>query len=196
VRVGELATGHLLELGRRRIATVTGRTSRHAVRDLLRGYQRALRSAGLKLDASLVEHADWEIDGGYRATLRLLDRAPDLDAIFVHNDTMAIGVLSALQERRRRVPDECAVVGCDDIPAAAHTIPRLSTIRIPFFDLGEAAMRLLLDAVSDPTPEVRRIDLPVALVCRATCGCGGKSGQPRAVVASRITPSRSATRAE
>lgn len=178
VRVGELATGHLLELGRRRIATVTGRTSRHAVRDRLRGYQRALRSAGLELDASLVEHADWEVDGGYRATLRLLERVSDLDAIFVHNDTMAIGVLSALHERGRRVPDACAVVGCDDIPAAAHTIPRLSTVRIPFFDLGEAAMRLLLDAISDPTPEVRRVSLPVDLVCRDSCGCGRYAAAP------------------
>lgn len=179
-RVGALATEHLLALGRRRIATITGQPSRLAVWGRQRGYEQALRAAGLGLDVRLVEHADWEIEGGYRATLRLLERVPDLDAIFVHNDTMAVGVLSALHERGRRVPDDCAVIGCDDIPVAAHTIPRLSTVRIPFFDLGRAAMRLLLDAIAQPASDVQRVDLPVELVCRQTCGCGADGGHAAA----------------
>lgn len=173
-RIGELATGHLIAQGRRRIGTITGRTNRDVVRRRQHGYEAALRAAGIAPDPRLVEHADGEIEGGYRAMLGLLDRAPDLDAIFVQTDAMAVGALSALHERGRRVPDDCAVVGCDDIPVAAHTVPRLSTVRIPFFEVGEAAMRVLLDAIAQPELGPRRAILPLTLVCRETCGCAGR----------------------
>ena len=174
VRAGLLATGHLLELGRRRIATITGTTTRRVVRSRVRGYARALEGAGIALDPALVEAGDWEVESGHRATIRLLERAPDLDAIFVHNDTMAIGVLSALHARGRRVPSDCAVIACDDIPTAAYTIPPLSTLHVPFHETGATAMRLLLEIIADPPAAARRVMLPIDLVCRASCGCRGR----------------------
>ena len=171
VETGLLATRHLLEHGHRRIGTVTGPGSRRVVHSRLRGYEQALHEAGIEYDARLVEAGDWQVEGGYDATSRLLARAPDLTALFVQNDTMAIGALSALHQHGRAAPAGCAVVGCDDIPAAAYTIPPLTTIRVPLYETGATAMRLLLERIAAPTSEPRRVLLPVTLVRRASCGC-------------------------
>jgi LacI family transcriptional regulator len=169
--VGELATGHLLAAGRRRVATITGHLARRAARDRLLGWEQAHRTVGRVADPALVEHADWLIDGGRAAAERLLDRAPDVDGVVVQNDMMAIGALEALRERGRRVPDDCAVIGCDDIPVAAHTLPPLATVHVPFHEVGATAMRHLLEIIDDRSRAARRIVVPVRLVCRATCGC-------------------------
>ena len=169
-QTGFLATQHLLELGHKRIGTITGPQERIVTQSRLRGYQRALKAAGIAYDEELVEEADWQVEGGYHATHRLLEYVPDLTALYVHNDTMAIGVLSALHQRGLRVPQDCAVVGCDDIPMAAHTIPPLTTVHIPFYETGEAAVRLLLDLMAKQAEEPQRILLPVSLVRRQSSG--------------------------
>jgi LacI family transcriptional regulator len=79
--------------------------------------------------------------------------------------------LSALHEIGRSVPDDCAVVSCDDIPAARRTIPPLTTVRVPLYETGATAMRLLLERIADPIGEPRRVLLPVELVSRRSCGC-------------------------
>lgn len=168
--VGMVATQHLLALGHQRIGTISGPSWRRATQSRLRGYQRALTEAGIPYDPALVEEGNWEVEGGYAATLRLLERVPDLTAIFVQNDMMAIGTLSALHEQGLRVPEACAVAGCDDIPLAAHTIPPLTTVHLPYYETGEAAMRLLLDIVSGRVTEPQRILLPVHLVNRISSG--------------------------
>jgi LacI family transcriptional regulator len=171
VETGLLATRHLLSHGHRQIGTIAGPRHRRVVHSRLRGYEQALLDADLDVDLALVEEGDWQIDGGYEAANRLLDRAPHMTALFVQNDTMAIGVLSALHERGRRVPDDCAVVSCDDIPAARHTIPPLTTVRVPLYETGATAMRLLLERIAAPASEPRRVLLPVELVIRQSCGC-------------------------
>ncbi len=170
VQIGLLATQHLLQLGHRRVGTIIGPQERRAVGGRLRGYRQALVEAGIPYDASLVEEGNWEIQGGYEATSRLLNRAPDLTAIFVQNDMMAVGVLSALHDRGLRVPEDCAIVGCDDIPIASHTVPPLTTIHVPLYETGEAAMKLLLDMIGRKAIETPRILLPVDLVQRISCG--------------------------
>jgi LacI family transcriptional regulator len=171
-QTGLLATQHLLELGHRRIGTIIGPRERRVTQSRLRGYQRALESAGVAYRSDLVEESDWQVEGGYTATLRLLERVPDITAIFAQNDTMAMGVLSALHELGRRVPDDCAVVGCDDIPLAAHTVPSLTTVRLPFYETGEVAMRLLLDIIARQITEPQKVLMPapVYLVQRASSG--------------------------
>jgi LacI family transcriptional regulator len=109
-------------------------------------------------------------DEAYRATIRLLDRAPDITAIYAQNDLMALGVMSALYGRGLSVPEDCAVVGCDDIPMAKHAIPPLTTVHVPFYETGEAAVRLLLDIIAGRTDRPRRVLLPVRLVRRGSCG--------------------------
>ncbi|HYY46163.1 MAG TPA: LacI family DNA-binding transcriptional regulator [Candidatus Angelobacter sp.] len=167
---GRLATRHLIDLGHRRIATITGPLVRRVTQSRLRGYRQALDEAGIRYDGSLVEEGDWQISGGFEATRRLLSRRSDLTAIFVHNDTMAIGALSALHGSGMRVPEQCAVVGCDDIDIAAFTIPPLSTVRVPFYETGEKALQLLLQMIATGSSEVRRVMLPVQLVPRASSG--------------------------
>jgi LacI family transcriptional regulator len=172
VETALLAVRHLLGLGHRRIATITGSAGRQVTSRRLKGYRAALAEAGVEFDPALVESGYWEADGAYEATLRLLDRAPGVTAVYAQNDVMALGVLSALHERGLAVPEDCAVVGCDDIPIAAHAIPPLTTVHVPFFETGETAVRLLLDRISGEEKEPRLVLLPVHLVLRASCGAG------------------------
>ncbi len=169
-QTGLMATQHLLEKGHRSIGTITGLTERRVTQSRLRGYQRALEEAGIAFDPDLVEEGDWLVQGGYDATTRLLQRAPDITAIFVQNDMMAVGVLSALRDRGLRVPEDCAVVGCDDIPIAAHTTPPLTTIHLPFYETGEAAVQLLLELIAKQETGRPSLLLPFYLVERASSG--------------------------
>lgn len=167
---GFIATRHLLELGHRCIGTITGPRERRAAQSRLRGYQKALQEAGITYDETLIEEANWEAEGGYAATRRLLKRVPTITAIFAQNDMMAIGVLSALHDQGLHVPDDCAVVGCDDIPIAAHTIPTLTSVHLPVHETGEAAMSLLLTIIERQATEPQRVLLPIHLVERASSG--------------------------
>src|SRR5207302_842031 len=170
--VGEMATQHLLRLGHRRVATITGPRERHVVSSRLHGYRHALEEAGVTPDPRLVEEADWDANTGYLAQLRLLERTPDLTAVVVQNDLMAMGALSGLHHAGRRVPQDVAVVGCDDLPMVAHTIPALTTVHLPFFETGQYAVRLLLDRIASRRDEAspERVLLPSRLVVRASCG--------------------------
>jgi LacI family transcriptional regulator len=177
-RTGRLATAHLARLGHRRIATVTGPAHRRVVASRLRGYQDALAAAGLQADPALVEESDWSSASGHAATMRLLDRDPEITAIFAQSDLIAVGVLSALHQRGLAVPDDCAVVGCDDLPLVAHTIPPLTTVHLPFYETGERAIALLLDRIAQREAVPERVLLPVELVVRASCGAGGVPADP------------------
>lgn len=169
-QTGFLATRHLISLGHRRIGTITTPSMRRVTQSRLDGYRRALEKSDIPYDPACTEEGGLEVEDGYDATFRLLRRCPDMTAIFVHTDIMALGVLGALHDLRRAVPEECAVVGCDDVPFAARTIPPLTTVRVPFYETGETAARLLLDMIGSQPAEPRRILLPVALIVRSSCG--------------------------
>src|SRR5690606_36346201 len=109
-----------------RIGTITGPLDMPAGVDRLEGFRRAMSVAGLPADA--VETGDWSVASAVAATRRLLDRVPDLDALFVASDLMATGALSVLRERGRRVPEDLAVVGFDDSPAASSSAIPLTTV--------------------------------------------------------------------
>ncbi len=180
---GLLPVRHLIAMGHRRIAMITGTREREIRRIRSRAYRQALAEAKISFDTALVEEGRWEIEGGHQATHRLLDRAPDLTSIFAQNDMMAIGALSALHERGRRVPEDCAVVGCDDLPIASRTIPPLTTVHIPFYEVGVAAMRLLIEQVGATVREPKQVTLPVRMVYRASAPdrtpLAAQSGSPR-----------------
>src|SRR5215218_6581496 len=174
-----LATRHLLRLGHRCIATVAGTGDRQVTSMRLKRYERALEEADVPYDPALVESGDWKADEAYTATLRLLDRAPDITAVYAQNDLMALGVMSALYARGLSVPEDFAVVGCDDTPMAKHTIPPLTTVHVPFYETGETAVRLLLDIIAGRTDRPRRVLLPVRLVRRGSCGAqAGATSEP------------------
>jgi DNA-binding LacI/PurR family transcriptional regulator len=157
-----LAAEHLVETGRVRIATITGRMDEAAGTARHQGFREALAVAGL--DARRVVHGDFSEDGGRTAMEQLLAAHPDLDAVFVASDQMAVGALRALADAGRSVPADVAVVGFNDIPMARHTIPPLTTISQPIRSLGREMARMLHAVLGgeDPTPLI----LPTRLVVR------------------------------
>lgn len=161
-----MAVRHLTSLGHRQIGMVTGKPSRAVTQLRMRAYRQVLREVDIPFDRSLVEEGDWGVEGGYRAAHRLVDRRPDLTALYVQNDMMAVGVLAALHERRIDVPGDCSVVGCDDLPIAARTIPPLTTVQVPFQDLGVSAIRLLVERIQDPERPSTQVTLPLHMVYR------------------------------
>jgi LacI family transcriptional regulator len=167
---GRLATEHLLSLGHRTIGTITGPFRRRVVRSRLHGYEDALRQSGIEPEEDLVVEADWTPGRAAEATRLLLQRQPRITAIFVHNDTMAVGVLSALAAAGYRVPGDVAVVGCDDVPLAEYLVPPLTTVHMPLAETGEQATGLLLRRIRGDPPQAAPLRLPVSLVVRASCG--------------------------
>jgi DNA-binding LacI/PurR family transcriptional regulator len=164
----ELATRYLLESGREHVATVAGPLDMCAGLDRLAGYRSAVEAEGRTYDASLVEVGGFTAAGGHDAAARLLDRRPDVDAIFAASDLAAIGAVRAVRERGRTVGEDVAVIGFDDIPAAADQQPPLTTVKQPIAALGTAMTRLLLDRIEGRSGLARRTVLPVELVLRAT----------------------------
>lgn len=143
-RGGVLATQHLLDHGHRHVAHVTGPLSFPDARDRLHGYRRTLEAAGIPyVDRYVVESTFLET-GGARAVARLLDRAPEITAIFFGNDQMAAGGMRTLREHGRDVPRDVSVVGFDDVFLAEYLAPTLTTVRQPLVDMGRAAARMLL----------------------------------------------------
>ncbi len=164
------AVFHLLRLGRRRIATIAGPQNMIGGSDRLQGYYEALRARGFLVDPDLVAEGDFSETSGYMAMQRLLAREPD--AVFAASDSMAVGALRALREAGRRVPEEIAVIGFDDMPFAARTEPPLTTVRQPIYRTGVVAAESLIDLVRSPKAGPRRIILPTELVIRSSCGAG------------------------
>ena len=167
---GSLATKHLIDKGHRLVGTITGPKETHVPQSRLRGYRRALEEASLPFDEGLVEDGRWEVAGAMLATTRLFERRPQTTAIFAQSDTMAIGVLSALRNLGKRVPQDCAVAGCDDIDIAAYTVPPLTTIHVPFYETGAEAMRLLLNMIATGSVAPQIVLLPASLMVRASSG--------------------------
>jgi DNA-binding LacI/PurR family transcriptional regulator len=162
-----IATGCLLDAGRRRVATITGPLDMGAGQDRLAGYRAALAGAGLPDDPGLVAHGDFTVEGGARAMRQLLASAPDLDAVFAASDLTAIGAIGVLAERGVDVPGRVAVVGFDDVREAGLSRPPLTTVRQPIEQLGRTMAHVLLDRINGRTSE-RATTLPVELVRRAS----------------------------
>jgi LacI family transcriptional regulator len=163
-----VAVRHLLERGHRRIALIGGPPAAgEAWPTKAGGYLAALREAGGEPPPSYLEWGEYTRQSGHAAALRLLDLPEPPTAIFAANDLMAIGALRALRERARRVPQDVAVAGYDDVPEAAMTIPALTTIAVPAREMGHAAAELLLDRVrGGHAVPARRLELPYRLVVR------------------------------
>lgn len=156
-----IMTRHLLDSGRQRIAMITGPMDTPGGRLRLEGYRLEL---GDRYDETLVVHGDYLRSGGIRATAELLERRPDLDAIFAANDLTASGALLALADAGRSVPDDVAVAGFDDAGIAAATTPPLTTMRQPFERISAEMVRLLLEVVDGKSSAA--VTLPASLVVR------------------------------
>ncbi|MFD6415460.1 LacI family DNA-binding transcriptional regulator [Streptomyces sp. NPDC060194] len=165
------AVRHLVSLGRRRIAHITGPLDQTSAVDRLDGYRDVLPDA----DPQLLATGDFTPAGGERAMCELLDRAPDLDAVFVASDLTASGALRALKAYGRRVPEDVAVVGFDDITTIAeHTEPPLTTVRQDIEEMGREMVRLLMrgldrpDGDGAPVTPPPPVIMPTGLIRRAS----------------------------
>lgn len=139
------AAAHLLATGRTRIAMVTGPAEFGCTRDRTAGLRTRLDEAAVAFDERLLVEGDFTREGGQAAVADLVAAGRSFDAVFAHNDLMAVGVLDGLRAAGRAVPDDVAVIGFDDISIAAHTRPALTTVRQPSREMGEAAATMLLD---------------------------------------------------
>ncbi|HVE65066.1 MAG TPA: substrate-binding domain-containing protein, partial [Thermoanaerobaculia bacterium] len=165
---------HLAALGHRRIAHISGEARNYDARERLRGYRDAMKRFAGGAEPSLTIEGDFTDAAGYRAATRLLETSPAATAIFAANDSMAIGCLSALAEAGRRVPEDVAVAGFDDIPTASFTIPPLTSVRVSIADLGALALERLLNGVAMENRQKKRQEtLPATLVVRKSCGAAG-----------------------
>ena len=150
---------HLIGLGRTRIATIAGPQDTPGGLDRLRAYREVLGA-----DDSRVAYGDYSQASGYRAMTELLERSPDLDAVFVGNDTMAAGAIDALKAAGKRVPEDVAVGGFDDSIVATSTDPTITTMHQPFDRISAEMVRVLLDIIAGEQPST--VSLPTTLVVR------------------------------
>ncbi|MGD2128338.1 MAG: LacI family DNA-binding transcriptional regulator [Lysobacterales bacterium] len=166
---GEMATRHLIELGRKRIAFL-GEASEDCpeFEQRYRGYQKALRAAGIQPQEKLHYDADNQETSGFEAMSRLLDNTEPFDAVFAASDLIALGAMKRLRKAGISVPDDVSVVGFDDIPAATYASPSLTTVRQD----TRLAARILVESVLDmidSRPVESRL-LPMSLAVRGSCG--------------------------
>ncbi|HWE59709.1 MAG TPA: LacI family DNA-binding transcriptional regulator [Solirubrobacteraceae bacterium] len=161
---GRIATQHLLDTGRRRITFIGGPETEQEAQDRYRGYASALRGAHVGVDASLVTYGWYSSESATLRMRELLAAHGDIDAVFACSDVMAIAAIEELRAAGRRVPDDVAVVGYDDVALAAHANPPLTTVRQP----GPLAGRLLADSLIQQlrTGAVGHVSIPAELVVR------------------------------
>lgn len=157
------AVGHLLDLGHRTVRHVAGPEVSFAAERRIEGWRSALRSAGREVPELL--RGDWSAQSGYRAGIRLA-ADPDCTAVFAANDQMALGLLRALHERGRRVPEDVSVVGFDDIPEAASYLPPLTTVHQDFAEVGRRCVQDVLRQIRNDTTEKGTTLVPTHLVVR------------------------------
>jgi LacI family transcriptional regulator len=169
-QVGQLATSHLLDLGRRAIAHIGGPAIVHAKRRE-RGWREALRARGVKPSEDWIVRGGFMESEGYRAMKRLLTVQPKIDAVFAANDPSAIGAMKAIWEAGLRVPEDVAVVGVGDIALGDLLRVPLTTVGWSRKEQGRHAAELLLNGLDDDQiSEPQRIIIPPRLIVRESSG--------------------------
>jgi LacI family transcriptional regulator len=147
------ATQHLIELGHRRIAFITGDPQHPDAVDRHRGYQLALEAAGLRHDPALVVEGNFNEHSGLAAVERLVGSRTRFTAIFAANDQMAFGAALGLHRHGRRVPDDVSLVGFDDLAGAVYMVPPLTTVHNPIHEIGQLAARAMLNLLAGERPQ-------------------------------------------
>ena len=158
---------HLVELGHRRIALITGESHLFSTKERLHGVRQALDAAGIELEAGLVRVAQYaELQGAYEATIDLMARPEPPTAIFAFNDRLAFGTLRAAHVLKIPVPDALSIVGFDDLDAADLVSPALTTVHQPLSAMGSTAATMLLQLIRGHSPAGMNIQLNTQLVVR------------------------------
>ena len=162
----KLGVAHFVASGRQRIGFINGTLETVPATARLEGFARALEDHGLHFQPSLVTHDEFSLEGGYAGAAALLECHPDLDAIFCANDVMAIGALRCIRERGRRVPEDIAVIGMDNITEGRVCTPTLTSVSLEAEQRGAIAVQLLFERLGQPDLPVRRVTVQPRLVIR------------------------------
>jgi LacI family transcriptional regulator len=165
-RSGWVATRHLIQSGHQLIGFLAGPPASYSGAARRKGFLTALQEAGIDLVEGWMKHCQPSVEGGYEATRSLLGTYPQLTALFCFNDLVAVGALQACDELKRRVPEDLAIVGHDDIPVAALVSPALTTCRVPRYELGARAVNALLERLRDSPGDCNQSILQPELVIR------------------------------
>lgn len=161
---------HLIRLGHSNIAHITVAPAQLLYLDRLNSYRSALTERGIAVDEDLISYGEPTINGGYNQMRTLLAKHKKITAVFASGDTMAIGAIKALKDQGIRVPEDCAVVGFDDIDLSAFWQPALTTIRQPKKQIGQIAFQKLMALMhNEPILNLQEL-LPYELVIRESCG--------------------------
>jgi len=163
---GLAATRHLLDLGHRRIAMISGPVDWLCCRARLDGYRAAMDAARVPVDPDLVRVSTLYVEGGFRDGVELLNLPDPPTAIFAANDLQALGVYEAARQAGIRIPEDLSVVGFDDLSFTQWAGPPMTTVRQPLVQMGAAAAELVLAVADGNPPENNRLELATTLVVR------------------------------
>ncbi len=167
---GLAATEHLLQLGHRRIAAISGPEHYLCSRARLDGYRSALERAHIRFDRALVRHGDFLHEGGFRHGGDLLDLTDPPTAIFAGNDQQALGVYEAARKRGLRIPEDLSVVGFDDLALSRWLPPPLTTVRQALTEIGRVAAQMLGQLIAGGPLTSTRVELSTELIVRESTG--------------------------
>lgn len=170
VASSKMVIEHFFELGHRRIAFINGPEHIIICRDRKNGYVQALETCGLPVDHELMKEGDYTTEGGFRCAEELLQLKPRPTAIFAANDTMAVGVIKAIQKNGLSVPEDIAVAGFDNNPYSTLVEPNLTTVDQPTNEMGAEAAQLLLKCIETGIDAIqsRRTVLKTKLCVRSS----------------------------
>ncbi len=163
---GEMILNHLLSSGHTAIGFAAGLPTSYSSRKRGQGYETALQSAGLSVDPSWSIHCKPTVAGGYEGAKNLLSKTPQLTALFCYNDLVAVGALQACAELGKRVPQDIAITGFDDISLAALVTPSLTTCRVPSYEMGAQAVHALIDRMNGCSNGCSNVNFQPELVIR------------------------------
>ncbi|HEY0784916.1 MAG TPA: LacI family DNA-binding transcriptional regulator [Acidobacteriaceae bacterium] len=188
------ATQHLVHLGHRRVATVTGPLHLAIAKARLAGFRMALKKGDLQVPADFVQESTFDSAGGYSAALRLLQMHPRPTAILAQNDVMAMGVLRAARELRLACPEDVSIFGFDGLEVTELLDPPLSSVVQPGYELGRLGVQTLIARVNDGARSVEHLVLPTELRLRASVAHPPLDTAPRKKrrIAPQLSPPSSA----
>ena len=163
------ATKYLIDMNHKQIAHITGGTAKLSSNDRIRGYKKALKDSGLKIDDKLIIDSEFIEDSGYEATKKLLNRNINFTAIFASNDQIAFGAIKAIKEKGLKVPEDISVIGFDDIESAQYFTPPLTSIRMALVEMADIATKSIITSIENDMKFFPKYVIPVTLVKRKSC---------------------------
>jgi LacI family transcriptional regulator len=167
VAMAKTAVSYLIEKGHRRIGMIAGLENTPPRQDRIRGFREALRDHNLALEETLIQDGDFTETGGYQGMKKLLRLDPRPTAVFASNDLMALGAMLAMREENLRIPEDIALIGLDDIPAAKLVHPTLTTMTQMQEDIGRLAAEMIFERIEGTAPDKSRlVEMPYKLIAR------------------------------